>query len=180
MYLTTLSYCFFESGICDHCDSGRKLLVALLVAVWKITGVALYTKLRIRHLQCDFKNECGISILFTGTAIIHLHLTDMNFLLWNYDSYLSQLFPPFCHLWNEQIYPVVVLYHKTPFVKEHSNSHGLRSFPMEPLFQFALEVAGLHGLLEVEMVGAEWLIPYIQNAPCNGSIPVRKDIMTSK
>lgn len=51
---------------------------------------------------------------------------------------------------------------------------------MEPLFQFALEVAGLHVLLEVEMVGAEWLIPYIQNALCNGSIPVRKDVKTSK
>lgn len=41
-------------------------------------GVALYIELRTKRLQCDLKNKHVIPILFTGTAIIHLHLSDGN------------------------------------------------------------------------------------------------------
>lgn len=49
-----------------------------------------------------------------------------------------------------------------------------------PTFQFTSRIAGLHGYLEAEIVGTEWLISYIENVPCNKSIPMRKDLMTSK
>lgn len=51
---------------------------------------------------------------------------------------------------------------------------------ISPALQFISRTAGLHDYLEVEILETKCLISDIENAPRNQSIPMRKDVMTSK